>query len=110
VASTGWLPKARLADERVSNGAEPPVPPPVLVPVPVRPTDGSPTEVAVTESVAERDPLAPGVKVMLIVQPAPAAMLEPQLFVSVKSLGSAPVIEMPVRVKVALPVLVNVTV
>jgi len=47
---------------------------------------------------------------MLIAQLAPAAMLEPQLFVSVKSLGSAPVIEMPVMVKVALPVLVNVTV
>ena len=62
-----------------------------------------------TESVAERDPLAAGVKVMLIVQLAPAAMLDPQPFVSLKSLGSAPVIEMPVMLKAALPVLLNVT-
>jgi hypothetical protein len=47
---------------------------------------------------------------MLIVQLAPAAMLDPQPFVSLKSLGSAPVIEMPVMLKAALPVLLNVTV
>jgi hypothetical protein len=110
VVSTGWLPKARLVVERVIDGVEPvPPPPPPLVPVPVRPTDGSATAVAVTVSVAERDPLATGVKVTVIVQLAPAAMLDPQPFVSLKSLGSAPVIEMPVMLKAALPVLLNVT-
>ena len=65
---------------------------------------------SVMVSVAERDPLAAGVKVTLIAQLAPAAMLDPQPFVSAKSLRLAPVIEMPVIPKAALPVLLNVTV
>jgi hypothetical protein len=87
----------------VTDGADPPpVPPPALVPVPVRPTDcGSPAALSVTVSVAERAPLATGVKVTLIVQRAPAAMLDPQPFVSAKSLGLAPVIEMPVMLDIS---------
>ena len=65
---------------------------------------------SVKVSVAARDPLVAGVKVTLIVQLAPAATLGPQLFVSAKSAGFVPVIEMPVMLKAALPVLLNVTV
>ena len=64
---------------------------------------------SVTLRVAMRVPAAAGVKVTLIVQFEPAATLDPQVLVWVKSLPFVPVIEMLVRLKAALPVLVTVT-
>ncbi len=61
---------------------------------------------SVTATVPERVPVAVGLKVTEMVQLAPAATLEPQLFVCAKS----PVMEMPVMLKAALPLLVRVTV
>ena len=88
-----------------------PPPPPALAPVPARATDcGLPVALSVKVSVALKDPLAAGVKVTLILQLAPAATLDPQLFVSAKSLGFVPAIEIAVILKAALPELLNVTV
>lgn len=60
---------------------------------------------------AEREPVAVGLKVTLIVQFAPAATLAPQVLVCEKSVLFVPVMVMPepLKVRVALPVLVNVT-
>lgn len=59
---------------------------------------------------ALREPTAAGVNVTLIVQLAPAATLLPQLFVWAKSPGYVPVRLTLVMLKVAVPVLVSVTV
>ena len=81
------------------------------MPVPVRLTAcGLPVASSAIESEAARLPLAAGVKVTLIVQLAPAATLDPQVLVWVKSPALEPEIEMPVTLKAALPVLVKVTI
>jgi hypothetical protein len=106
---TGSLPKERMADEKLTDGALTPVP--EAVPVPARLTDcGLPAALSVRLRAAVRDPLTAGLKVTLIVQLAPAATLDPQLLVSEKSLESVPVIPMLVMLKAALPVLLRVTV
>ena len=61
-------------------------------------------------SVAVRAPLAEGLKVTAMVQMASAATELPQLLVWVKLPALAPETEMLVILKVALPVLVRVTV
>ena len=61
-------------------------------------------------SEAVRVPVAAGVKVTLIVQLAPAASELPQVFIWAKSPALAPVTEMPLIVRAALPVLLRVTV
>jgi hypothetical protein len=62
VIRTGWLPKAKLVDERLTTGAE-------LVPVPERLTVwGLPTALSVILIEAVRFRMAVGVKVTLIVQ------------------------------------------
>ncbi len=58
---------------------------------------------------ALRVPVAAGVKVTLIAQLEPAATLDPQVLVRVKSLPLVPETEMLVTLRVALPVLVTVT-
>jgi hypothetical protein len=58
---------------------------------------------------AVRVPVAAGLKVTLMVQLAPAATLDPQLFVSAKSLELAPESAMLLRLKSAFPELVKVT-
>jgi hypothetical protein len=57
---------------------------------------------------AVRVPLAPGLKVTLMAQLAPAATLEPQLLDWAKSAALAPETAMLVRLKSALPELVRV--
>ena len=64
--------------------------------------------VMLTEAV--REPIAEGVKVTRIVQPAPAATLAPQVFVCAKSPLLVPVIAMLLRVTVVAPLFVSVTV
>lgn len=73
---------------------------------------GLPEALSVTESEALRAPVAVGLNVTLMVQFAPAATLEPHVLVSAKSPLFAPVMLMPepLMVKVAVPVLVKVTV
>ena len=64
---------------------------------------------SVTVNAALRVPVAVGVNVTLMVQLAPAATLEPQVFVWAKSPPLAPAIPMPLIVNGALPVFVSVT-
>src|SRR5207245_1319882 len=64
----------------------------------------------VMKSEAVRVPAAEGVKVMLIVQLAPAAIAESQVFVCAKSALFAPPNATMARFKAAAPVLVNLTV
>ena len=65
---------------------------------------------SLTFKVALRVPDADGVNVTLMLQLPPAATLEPQLLVSAKSEALLPVSVTLVRVSVAEPVLVSVTV
>jgi hypothetical protein len=62
-----------------------------------------------TLRVALRVPVATGLKVTLIVQLAPAATLDPQVLVWVKSPALVPETETLVTLSDALPVLVRVT-
>ena len=94
-----WLLKVRLIGVKVTAGA--------VVPVPVRLTVcvlG--LALSVTVRVPVRVPEAVGLKVTLIVQLASAFTEVPQVLVSAKS----PLAVMLVRVNVALPLLVRVTV
>jgi hypothetical protein len=59
--------------------------------------------------VAEREPVACGVKVTVIVQLPPAGTLPPQLLVCAKSPGLFPVKLMPLMLSVTVPTLVNLT-
>ncbi len=103
VTSSGWLPKARLVDERLITVA-------LLVPVPVRLTVwGLPMALSVMVTDAVRLPLAEGVKVTLIVQLPPAASELPQVVVSGKSPGLVPVTAALVMLKARLPLFVRVT-
>lgn len=56
-----------------------------------------------TEMVAEKLAALAGVRVTEMLQFAPAASVPPQVVVSAKSVGLAPVIVMPVMVRAALP-------
>jgi hypothetical protein len=79
------------------------------VPVPERLTDcGLPAASSVIVTAADRDPVAAGLKVTLIVQLALTATELPQLFVWEKSPAAAPETVMLVTFKTALPVLVTV--
>ena len=64
---------------------------------------------SVTDSVAVREPVRTGVKVTLMEHEVPAASVEPQLFVWVKSPWLAPVMLMPVMVNGPVPALVRLT-
>ena len=102
VVPRDWVPKARLLGEKVAVD---------FAPVPVSVTLCGLTEELykrVTEAV--RVPVAVGWKITLIVQLAPAATLDPQLFVCAKSLGFIPASAMLERLKSALPALVRVMV
>ena len=73
VVPTDWLPKERLAGERLTAAA---------VPVPERPSVwGLPEALSAILTEAVRLPVAVGVKVTPIVQLAPAATELPQLLV-----------------------------
>ena len=63
----------------------------------------------VTRKVAVRVPPAVGVKVTLIVQPAPAAKVEPQVVVRAKSPAFVPVKEVTIEVRLVVPMLLRVT-
>jgi len=98
---TAGLPKLRLEGETVAFAA---------VPVPERLTDwGLPVALSAMARDAARLPLADAVKMTLMTQFPPAATLEPQVLVCVKSLALAPETEMLVTFKVAPPVFVRVT-
>jgi hypothetical protein len=102
VVPRDWVPKAKLVGERVAVD---------FAPVPVSVTLCGLTEETykrLTEAV--RVPVAVGWKVTLIVQLAPAATLDPQLFVCAKSLGFVPASAMLEMFKSALPALVRVMV
>jgi hypothetical protein len=80
------------------------------VPVPERLTVcGLPVASSATLREALRVPVAAGLKVTLIVQLAPAATLDPQVLVWVKSPALVPETETLVTLSDALPVLVRVT-
>ena len=104
VVVMSWPVKVRLVGESVTAGA---------TPVPLSGMLwGLPDALSVTEREAWRAPVAVGLNVMLIVQLAPAATLDPHVLVSEKSPLFVPVMVMPepLKVSVALPVLVKVTV
>ena len=85
------------------------IPPVLVTPVPVRLTvcilPAAPFPLSVTVRVPVNAPVSVGVKLTSIVQLAPAARLDPQLFVWLK----LAVIVMLLIVNVALPLFVNVT-
>ena len=90
--------------ERLTTGAG-------LVPVPERLTAcGLPLALSVMLTEALRVPEAEGVKVTLIVQLAPVVSELPHVLVCAKSPALVPVTAMVVMLKVALPVLLRVTV
>jgi hypothetical protein len=97
VAPTAWLAKVRLVGETLAAQA-------AVVPIPVRlAVCVPPVALSVKMTVAMRVPAAAGLKVTLIAQFAPAATLEPQVLVWVKSLALVPDSAMLVMLKVALP-------
>ena len=99
----GWLPKARLLGERPATAAAP-------APVPVKlMVCGLPAALSEMLTAAVRVPVAVGVNVTAIVQLPPAATEAPQVLVSAKSPGLAPVIATPETFNAPLPVLVRVT-
>ena len=101
VVSTVWLPKFNNVLERVAMEA---------VPVPVNVIDwGAPGALSAILTVAERPRMAVGVNVTVIEQVPLGATGLTQVLVCAKSPGLAPVTEMLVMVKLALPVLVSVT-
>jgi hypothetical protein len=94
---TGWAGKVKEAGERLTPGA---------VPVPVRLTVWvAGLALSVMVRVPVLVPVAVGLKVTLMMQEALAARLEPQVLVWEKS----PLTLMLVIVRVALPVLLRVT-
>src|SRR5579864_1820904 len=81
-----------------------------VVPVPDRVTTcGLLLALSETLSVAVRVPVAVGAKEMLMVQDPPAATLDPQLLLCLKSPGSAPPPKMLLMVSVVLCPLFKVT-
>ncbi len=71
---------------------------------------GLPGALSVMVKVPERLPPPAGIKVMLMVQAAPVARLEPQVLVSAKSAAFVPETTMPEIARLALPVLVSLMV
>ena len=103
VIEIGSPEKTRLLGERLT-------PVDVLPPVPDRLTDwGLPAALSVMARAAARLPAAEGVNLMLMVQLAPAATLDPQLLVWAKSLALAPKTAMLEMLKAELPELLRVT-
>lgn len=93
---TAWLPKARLAAERVTAGP---------TPVPLRTTVcGPPAALSLMTKSPLVLPVTEGLKVTLMVQFAPAATLDPQPLVCAKSAVGV----MLLMVKAALPLLARV--
>jgi len=104
VVPTGWLANVIDAGDNVAAGAPPTA-------VPVRLTDcGELPALSVMVMNAARVPFVVGLNVTLMVQPAPTAMVAPQLLVCEKSPPFAPVTAMLVLVSEAFPLLVSVTV
>ena len=102
VTEIGWLPKERLAGEKLTVAE---------VPVPERPRDwGLPVALSVKLTEADRLPVTVGLNVTLIVQFPPAATELPQVLVCAKSPGSAPVSATLERLKATEPPLVRVAV
>jgi hypothetical protein len=102
VAPTAWLAKVRLVGERLAADA---------IPVPLTLTLWGLWEtLSVTVTSAVRVPVAVGWKVTVIVQLAPAAMVDPQLVVCAKSPGFVPEISMLEMLTVELPTFVTVLV
>ena len=92
-------------------GERPTAAPVVLdeTPLPPRATVcGLPLALSVTETPALRFPVAVGLNAALIVQLVPAARLEPQVWVWVKSPLLVPVMAMPLMLSAAAPVLERV--
>ena len=78
------------------------------IPIPASPTlCGLPVASSVIVTLAARLPIAAGLKVMLIAQFAPAATLDPQVFVCEKSPLFAPVMVMLAMFRVAIPLFVS---
>ena len=104
---TPWttLPKLTVVGESVATGAGGTVPEPVSVAV-----CGEPVALSATETVAAKLAAKLGVNVTEIVHIAPAARDVPQVFVSAKSVGFAPPMEMPEMVSAALPVFDSVSI
>ena len=75
VVPTSWVRKVRLARDRVAFGPE-------VTPVPLKATScGLPNSLSVISTEADRGPIWIGLKVVLILQLAPAGRLEPQVSV-----------------------------
>ena len=82
-----------------------------MVPVPVNvDACGEPVALSATEIVAAKLVADAGVKVTEMEHVEEAARLVPQVLVSAKSVGLAPVTVMPVMLRAALPVLESVSV
>jgi hypothetical protein len=103
-APIAWGPKLRLVIDQLATGN---------VPVPLKGTTwGLPEALSVSCIVADLAPTALGENATEILQLPPATKLLPQLFdtTGAKSRCSAPAIMILVKVSVAVPVLVKVTV
>jgi hypothetical protein len=70
---------------------------------------GLPVALSAIDTEAERLPVAAGVNVTLIEQPAPAMREEPQVVVWAKSPELTPVIKIPEILSVAFPLFVSET-
>jgi hypothetical protein len=104
VVPTDSLGKVKLAAERVALGPE-------LTPTPLKETEcGLPTLLSVIVMEALRGPIRLGVKVTPIVQFAPAARLERQVPLWLKSVTLVPAIATPLITSSEPPVLVSVSV
>lgn len=105
VVPTFWLPKFTLLGLSVTAGAG------AVVAVPESATVcGLPGASSLMLMLAVRVPAAVGVKVTLIVQLPEAATVAPQVVVRAKSPALVPLTATPLMLRVALPVLVSVTV
>ncbi len=104
VLPTGWLPKARLPGERLAAGVPPATPTPLRLTL-LRP----PQPLVQMMSVAKRCPGVLGLKVRLIVQPAPGASKLPQLLDCANLLAYVPENVMPISDNDALPVFSRAT-
>lgn len=99
----GWMVCAPVVDVTENVGG--------VVPVPFRVVDcGDPDALSATCSVAEKAAAEAGVNVTEIVHLEPAASDCPHVLVSLKSLGFAPAMAMPLMLRVALPVFESVAV
>lgn len=104
VTCSGWLPKGRLVGDSETKGAA------VLVPVPLNGALlGLPIALVVKVRLAEREPIALGVKVTRIRQLEPCSRVAPQALLKIEySDWLVPVMAILVMLRVAVPVLVRV--